>query len=97
VGGLPRTLKFKIDDRDPFDQYARLHANDVVNTINHLTLPRYGLGNYVAATPHKPPTQTEATKPHLSAMITVVPVAPGFRLRAQTPAKRLKFDSCLLT
>ena len=23
----------------------------------------------------------------------VVPVAPGFQLRAQTPAKRLKFDS----
>jgi len=23
----------------------------------------------------------------------VVPVTPGFRLRAQTPAKRLKFDS----
>jgi hypothetical protein len=26
-------------------------------------------------------------------MNTVVPVAPGFRLRARTPAKRLKFES----
>jgi hypothetical protein len=30
--------------------------------------------------------------PTLSARITVVPVAPGFRLRAQTPAKHLKFE-----
>lgn len=57
---IPRTVKFKIDEQDPSDQYARLYADDVVNTINDLTLPRYGLGNYVAAAPHEPPTQTEA-------------------------------------
>ena len=33
---------------------------DVVDAINALNLPRYGLGNYVAATPHKPPTPAEA-------------------------------------
>ncbi len=57
---IPRTVKFKIDEQDPSDQYARLYADDVVNTINDLTLPRYGLGNYVAAALHEPPTQTEA-------------------------------------
>jgi superfamily II DNA or RNA helicase len=56
----PRTAKFAINDKDPADQYARLCASDVVNTINGLNLPRYGLGNYVPASPHEPPTPTEA-------------------------------------
>lgn len=57
---IPKTVKFRIDDKDPADQYARLYAPDVVAVINALNLPRYGLGNYVAATPHKPPTPAEA-------------------------------------
>jgi superfamily II DNA or RNA helicase len=57
---LPRTVKFKIDDADPQDQYAQLYASNVVDTVNGLSLPRYGLGNYVSATPHEPPTQAEA-------------------------------------
>jgi superfamily II DNA or RNA helicase len=57
---LPKTVKFAIDDDNPDDQYARLYAPDVVDTINGLNLPRYGLGNYVSASPHDPPTQTEA-------------------------------------
>ena len=56
----PKTVKFTIDDKDPNDQYARLFANDVVHAIEHLNLPRYGLGNYVPEMPHEPPTQTEA-------------------------------------
>jgi hypothetical protein len=31
---VPKTVKFKIDDRDPDDQYAKLYASDVVDTIN---------------------------------------------------------------
>ncbi len=57
---IPKTIKFKVDEKDPSDQYARLYAPDVVETINRLNLPRYGLGNYVAATPHNPPTPAEA-------------------------------------
>lgn len=56
----PRTAKFAINEKDPADQYARLYASDVVDTINGLNLPRYGLGNYVAASPHRPPTAAEA-------------------------------------
>ena len=56
----PKTVKFKIDDSNASDQYARLYAPDVVDAINGLTLPRYGLGNYIAETPHEPPTQAEA-------------------------------------
>lgn len=44
---IPRTLKFKINDDDPNDQYARLYSDEVVDTITNLSLPRYGLGNYV--------------------------------------------------
>ena len=55
----PKTIKFKIDDKDPDDQYAKLYASDVVDTINSLRLPRYGLGNYVKESHRKPPTQSE--------------------------------------
>ena len=57
---VPRTVKFTIDEKSPDDQYARLYAESVVDTINSLNLPRYGLGNYIASSPHKPPTQAEA-------------------------------------
>ena len=56
----PKTVKFTINDNDSNDQYARLFANDVVHAIEHLSLPRYGLGNYVPEMLHEPPTQTEA-------------------------------------
>ena len=56
---VPKTVKFKIDESDPNDQYARLYADDVVNIINHLKLPRYGLGNYEAIDPEHPPNQAE--------------------------------------
>ncbi len=51
----PKTVKFAIDA-----QYNVLFAQDVVNTINRLSLPRYGLGNYQAASPDRPPTTAEA-------------------------------------
>lgn len=57
---LPKTVKFKIDETNPADQYARLYSAEVVDAINALNLPRYGLGNYVSASPHQPPTQAEA-------------------------------------
>lgn len=42
-----RTLGFGIDDDDPNEQYAKSYADDVVDVIGNLALPRYGLGNYV--------------------------------------------------
>ncbi|MCD6405083.1 MAG: NgoFVII family restriction endonuclease [Planctomycetes bacterium] len=56
---IPKTLKFAIDDKDPEDQYARLYSPKVVDAINKLTLPRYGLANYLEPDPHKPPTQAQ--------------------------------------
>ena len=57
---MPKTVKFKISDKDADDQYARLFADDVVNVVNDLRLPRYGLGNYQKPSPHQPPTADEA-------------------------------------
>lgn len=57
---IPKTVKFSINDMNPNDQYARLYGDHVVDTINALTLPRYGLGNYVASTSHQAPTTVEA-------------------------------------
>ncbi|HQJ33308.1 MAG TPA: helicase-related protein [Anaerolineaceae bacterium] len=44
---FPKTVKFEVNDADPNDQYARLYSDDIVDTINNLNLPRYGLGNYI--------------------------------------------------
>lgn len=56
---LPRTVKFTIDDHDPDDPYARLYAPQIVDAINGLALPRYGLGNYEHPDPETPATQHE--------------------------------------
>ena len=48
---VPKTVKFAIDESDPDDQYAKLYSQGVVDTINALHLPRYGLGNYVLDNP----------------------------------------------
>ena len=56
----PRTLAFRIRDKDPDDQYARLYSNTVVDTIRVLPLPRYGLANYLQPPVAVPRTQSEA-------------------------------------
>jgi superfamily II DNA or RNA helicase len=57
---VPKTVKFKINAKDPADRYARLYSAEVVDAISHLNLPRYGLGNHLSPSPHEPPTQAEA-------------------------------------
>jgi superfamily II DNA or RNA helicase len=44
---LPRKLSFELDDSDHNDQYARLYRDSVVDVIQGLFLPRYGLANYL--------------------------------------------------
>lgn len=56
---VPKTVRVKVDSANPQDQYAQLFSDDVVNTINSLSLPRYGLGNYIAGDPQHPPTASE--------------------------------------
>lgn len=57
---IPRNLDFEIDDKNPIDPYARFYSEPVVRAINDLILPRYGLGNYIAARPNEPPTSHQA-------------------------------------
>ena len=53
---VPKNIKFRIDDTDPKDPYARFYSAPVVDAINALQLPRYGLGNYLAPKPKTLPT-----------------------------------------
>lgn len=57
----PRNLPFAVDEDDPTDAYARLYSATVVDAINSLALPRYGLGNYVGSGGKAPPTPDELT------------------------------------
>ena len=43
----PSSVKFPVNDADPADRYSRLYSPEVVDLINALHVPRYGLGNYV--------------------------------------------------
>ncbi len=56
---VPKTVKFTIDESDLNDQYAKLYSQTVVDKVNGLRLPRYGLGNYVSDIPETPATAGE--------------------------------------
>ena len=43
----PHNVLFSIDEADAADQYSRLYRDEVVRTIEGLSLPRYGLANYL--------------------------------------------------
>lgn len=56
---VPKNLTFEIDDANQSDVYARFYSDEVVGAINALTLPRYGLGNYVAKKLNPQPTNSQ--------------------------------------
>lgn len=41
---LPKRVEYVFNPKDPKDQYAQLYSSNVVNAIDDLILPRYGLG-----------------------------------------------------
>ena len=55
----PKTIKFAINDKDPNDPYAKAYSTEVLSLIEGLSLPRYGLGNYLKPDPDHPPTAAE--------------------------------------
>ena len=57
---VPKTVKFELDEANLDDQYAQLYSDFVVDIIDNLSLPRYGLGNYIDERPQKPATSYEA-------------------------------------
>lgn len=54
---VPKTISFQSSDNS---QYSKLYSTEVVDTINNLSLPRYGLGNYIDLLPQNPPSKTES-------------------------------------
>jgi superfamily II DNA or RNA helicase len=56
---VPQTVKFHIGEEENQDQYAQLYAENVVNTINQLQLPRYGMGQYTSKKAEKIATPGE--------------------------------------
>lgn len=55
----PKTVKAEPKDKNELDQYSRLYSDDVVEVVNSLTLPRYGLGNYIDKKAIPAPTASE--------------------------------------
>jgi superfamily II DNA or RNA helicase len=55
----PVSLQFTVNDADSSDCYARLYSPDVVDQINALHVPRYGLGLYVDPLAEKSATPSE--------------------------------------
>ena len=55
----PVSLQFTVNDVDPTDRYARLYSPAVVDQINSLHVPRYGLGGYVDPQAEKAATGPE--------------------------------------
>ena len=55
---IPKTAKFSINTATD-DPYAMLYSDRVVDVINALNLPRYGLGKFAPDKPVKPATDTE--------------------------------------
>ncbi len=45
----PERVGFPINENDPNDQYARLFRDEVVEVIENLSLPRYGMAQYLVA------------------------------------------------
>jgi superfamily II DNA or RNA helicase len=56
---IPSKLEFGFNNADNCDLYAKFYSQDVVETINNLFLPRYGLGNYVKKNIIRPLTNDE--------------------------------------
>jgi len=56
---LPKKVEYDFNPNDPKDQYAQLYSDVIVDTINGLNLPRYGLGNYLDKKTTLKPTKEE--------------------------------------
>ncbi len=48
---LPKKVEYPFDSKDPHDQYAKLYSQEVVELINNLELPRYGLFDFLDKNP----------------------------------------------
>lgn len=56
---IPKRVEYVFNPKDPKDQYAKLYSTKVVDIINDLELPRYGLQQYLNENPLIKPTKDE--------------------------------------
>lgn len=56
---LPKKVEYPFDPNDLADQYAQLYSQRVVDIINDLNLPRYGLAKYIDVQTEKTAQDTE--------------------------------------
>jgi superfamily II DNA or RNA helicase len=56
---VAKKVEYPFDSNDTDDQYARLYSQKVVDTINHLSLARYGLGKFLEDHPPIKPVRDE--------------------------------------
>jgi superfamily II DNA or RNA helicase len=56
---IPKRVEYAFDPKDPKDQYAKMYSKQVVDIINDLELPRYGLQQYLYEKPAIKPTKDE--------------------------------------
>lgn len=56
---IPKAVTYHFDPKDKKDQYAKLYSAEVVDIINDLNLPRYGLENYLDEKSLLKPTERE--------------------------------------
>lgn len=56
---IPKRVEYVFDPKDPKDQYAKMYSTKVVDIINDLELPRYGLQQYLNEKPIIKPTKDE--------------------------------------
>lgn len=56
---IPKRVEYVFDPKDPKDQYAKMYSTKVVDIINDLELPRYGLKQYLNEKPTIKPTKDE--------------------------------------
>jgi hypothetical protein len=55
---IPKTIKFH-SEASAANSHTQLDFPEIVEVINALNLPRYGLGNYIAKKPKQKPTEAE--------------------------------------
>ena len=58
----PRKIEYDFDPENPDDLYAKLFSKKVVDTINAMSLPRYGLGQFIDDTKTGDATAAEQTQ-----------------------------------
>ena len=59
---IPKKIEYDFDSDNPDDLYAKLFSKNVVDTINAMSLPRYGLGQFIDENKKGTATSSEQTQ-----------------------------------